>query len=99
VRDNPIVLICLVVIPCTYALALVALVRLEYRQPRQPIKDRPIVVVAETRTTDIDPYPAWIGDPASGVVPARLELPGPMLLDGSPIWQATPPAIARGRRP
>jgi hypothetical protein len=99
VRDNPIVLICLVVIPCTYALALVALVRLEYRQPRPASKGRHMVVVTETRTTVIDPDPAWISDPASGVLPAHLDPPGPMQLDGSPMWQATPPAIARGRRP
>jgi hypothetical protein len=98
VRDNPSVLICLVVIPCTYALALVALMRLEYQQPQQPINGRHIVVT-ETRTTIIDPDPAWVLDPANGVAPARLEPPGRWQLDGSPMWQATPPAIARGRRP
>jgi hypothetical protein len=99
VRDNPIVLICLVVIPCTYALALVALVRLEYRQPRPAVKGRHMVVVTETRTTLIDPAPQWISDPANGVLPAPLDPPGRWQLDASPMWQATPPAITRGRRP
>jgi hypothetical protein len=98
VRDNPIVLICLVVIPCTYALALVALMRLEYRQPPQAISGRHIVVT-ETRTTVIDPDLAWISDPASGVRPTHLDPSRQWQLDRSPIWQATPPAIARGRRP
>jgi hypothetical protein len=99
VRDNPIVLICLVVIPCTYALALVALVRLEYRQPRPATKGRRMVVVTETRTAVIEPDPPWISEPAHGVLPAHLDAPGPMLPDSSPMWQAPPPALPRGRRP
>jgi hypothetical protein len=99
VRDNPIVLICLVVIPCTYALALVALVRLEYRQPRHAVKGRHMVVVTETHTTVIDPDHPWIIDPANGVMPAELDPPGAMQLDSSPVWHATPPALPRRWRP
>jgi hypothetical protein len=99
VRDNPIVLICLVVIPCTYALALVALVRLEYRQPQQATNSRHMVLVTDTRTTVIDPDPEWISDPAHGVLPASLDPLGQRQLDRPPMWQATPPALPRGRRP
>jgi hypothetical protein len=97
--ENPVALICLVAIPCTYALALVALVRAEYRQPRQVIKGH-IVVATDARTTVVGTDPPWIVAKAQGVVPAELASSGRRLVDGSPIWQTLPAAqLPRGRRP
>jgi hypothetical protein len=99
VSENPIVLICLVVIPCTYALAPGALVRAEYRQPRQVIKGRDIVVATDARTTVVGTDPPRMVAKAQGVMLAELASPGRRPVDGSPIWQTLPAAqLPRGRR-
>jgi hypothetical protein len=96
---SDVMLICLVVIPCTYALALVALVRAEYRQPRQVIKGGHIVVATDARTIVVRSDGPRVAATSQGVMPAEFAAPGRVPVGGSPMWRAVPAAqLPRGRQ-
>jgi hypothetical protein len=76
VSENPIVLIVLVVIPCTYALALVALLRREYTAPRQVIRGRHITVATDARTVMVGSDAPRVVATSQGVIPVEVASAG-----------------------
>jgi hypothetical protein len=98
--ENAVVLICLVVIPCTYALALVALMRREYTAPRQVIRGRHITVATDARTVMVGSDAPRAVATSQGVMPPEVAAPDRVPVEGpSSTWGALPARqLPRGRQ-
>jgi hypothetical protein len=80
---SDVAIVCLTVVPATYALALVALVRWESRLPRQSIRaGRDVAVMTDARTVTAGTDAPRAAVTSQGVYPAELLSPSRRAIGG-----------------